>query len=287
MARFYHRLSTNSLMSESNYQPEYLLGVNQQELERLRFQHSVWGPVTRRFFQRVGVQKGRRCLDVGAGPGFVTFDLRELVGDAGEVTALEPSELYLNWLRGQVEKKGWSNVTCIQGTAEQSPLPARHYDLVFVRWVIAFVTDAERFLTQLFATLKPGGIIAIQDYYYEGLSLYPHGGAWDTMPGIVRAYYRLGGGDPYVTARIPEIFARHGLDLIDFTPTCLSGGPSSDIMEWAHQFFDLHVPLMAEKKIISREQATGLQADWRAHRENPLTLFFSPIVVDVAGRLHS
>ena len=270
-------------MSKSTHNSDYLLGVNQQELERLQFQHSVWGPVTRKFLDRIGVQKGWRCLDVGAGPGFVSIDLRKMVGETGEVTALDPSEFYLDWLRKQTAEQQWKNVHCIQGTAEQASLPSRYYDLVFVRWVIAFVPDPEKFLTQLFATLRVGGIIAIQDYYYEGLSLYPHGGIWDKIPDIVRSYYRSGGGDAYIAARIPEIFKRCGLRLVDFTPTCLSGGPASGVMEWAHRFFSTHIPLMADKGVITREQADALLTDWNAHRQNPETLFFSPLVVDVAG----
>lgn len=270
-------------MSESRQHDEYLLGVNQQELERLQFQHSVWGSVTKKFLVRLGVQPGWRCLDVGAGPGLVSLDLREMVGETGEVTALDPSEFYLGWLRERAAELGWTNVSCLQGTAEQASLPSASYDLVFVRWVIAFVPDPEKFLTQLFAALRPGGVIAIQDYYYEGLSLYPHGGPWDGIADIVRAYYRSGGGDAYVTGKIPEIFARHGLRLIDFTPTCLAGGPTSSVMEWAHRFFSMHIPLMADKGIIAREHADHLLKDWQAHRQNPNTLFFSPLVVDVAG----
>jgi ubiquinone/menaquinone biosynthesis C-methylase UbiE len=270
-------------MAESNKHDDYLLGVNQLELERLRFQHSVWGHVTRKFLSRLEVKKGWRCLDVGAGPGLVSIDMREMVGETGEVTALEPSEFYLDWLRNQVSERGWNNVTCLQGTAEQASLPAEYFDLVFVRWVIAFVPDPEKFLTRLFSALRPGGIIAIQDYYYEGLSLYPHGGPWDGIADIVRAYYRSGGGDAYVTGRIPQIFTRNGLRLVDFTPTCLAGGPTSGVMEWAHRFFSLHIPIMAEKGIISREQARQLLTDWQTRRQNQETLFFSPLVVDVAG----
>jgi hypothetical protein len=107
------------------------------------------------------------------------------------------------------------------------------------------------------------------------------------MPDIVRSYYRSGGGDAYVVARIPEIFKRCGLRLVDFTPTCLSGGPASGVMEWAHRFFSMHIPLMADKGVITREQADALLADWNAHRQNPETIFFSPLVVDVAGTLQS
>jgi len=270
-------------MPESNEHGSYLLGVNQEELERLQFQHSVWGPVTEKFFGRLNVGKGWRCLDVGAGPGFVSVDLRELVGETGEVTALDPSEFYLDRLRKQASDRRWANVKCIQGTAESTALPSRYYDLIFVRWVIAFVPDAEKFLAPLFSALRIGGVIAIQDYYYEGLSLFPRGGIWDTMPDIVRAYYRSGGGDAYVIGKIPSIFRKHGIKLSDLTPTCLSGGPASGAMEWAHRFFSLHIPLMAERGIVSGEQAGTLMADWNAHRQNPDTLFFSPLVVDVAG----
>jgi SAM-dependent methyltransferase len=264
---------------------DYLLGVNTAELERLRFQHSVWGPVTNKFFDRLNVQAGWKCLDVGAGPGFVAMDLRERVGETGEVTALEPSQLYLDWFENESKKKGWTNIKFIQGMAEEAELPRNYYDLIFVRWVIAFVPDAEKFLLSLFPSLCPGGIIALQDYYYEGLSLFPRDGAFNRMPDVVKAYYRSAGGDAYVTGKIPSIFRKYGLRLIDFTPTCLAGGPDSGVMEWAHRFFTVHTQAMVEKGIVSQQDADAMLADWFAHRQNPDAIFFSPIVIDVAGVL--
>jgi len=272
-------------MPKSNEQRNYLLGVNQQELERLQFQHTVWGSVTRKFFDRLGVQKGWKCLDVGSGPGLVSMDLRDLVSESGEVTALEPSPFYLDRLKEQVTERGWTNVKFIQSTAEDAPLPARCYDLIFTRWVIAYVPDPEKFLVRLIGSLRPGGIIALQDYYYEALSLFPRGGAWDRMPDVVRAFYRSSGGDAYVTAKLPAIFRKHGLQLLDFTPTCLAGGPTSGVMEWAHRFFSTHIQAMVDKGILSQEEAHAVQADWNGHRENPNTIFFSPLVVDVAATL--
>lgn len=266
-------------------QSTYLLGINEAELERLRFQHTVWGPATSKFFDRIGVASGWNCLDVGAGPGLVAADLRERVGERGEVTALEPAQYYLDVLAREIEKQRWTNVTMIRGTVEESNLPQQHYDLIFARWVASFVPDVEQFLSRLVTALRPGGILAIQDYYYEGLSLYPHGGPWDRMPDIVRAYYRSGGGDPYVAGRLPALFRQHGLRLTDFTPTCLSGGPTSSVFQWADRFFSLHTPLMVEKGIIARDEADQLMADWNAHKRNPNTLFFSPLVVDVAATL--
>ena len=263
---------------------DYLLGVNQAELERLRFQHHVWGHLTRAFFDRLSVSKGWRCLDVGAGPGFVAMDLRERVGNLGEVTALEPSPFYLEWLESEIRRNSWTTVKPVRGTAEDSDLPLNYFHLIFVRWVIAFVADPEKFLVRLLRSLRPGGIIAFQDYYYEGLSLFPRGGAFDEMPRAVKAYYRSVGGDPYVTGLLPGLFRKHGLKLVDFSPHSLAGGPDSDIMEWAHRFFTTHTLAMVEKGAITQEEGDDLLKDWHAHRANPEALFFSPIVVDVAGR---
>jgi SAM-dependent methyltransferase len=133
-------------MSASDERDSYLLGMNRHELERLKFQHSVWGHIIRKFFDRLKMQKGWRCLNVGAGPGLVSFDLRELVGEKGAITALEPSQFYLDCLKHDAEGRGWKNVECVHGAAENAILAPRSYDLVFVRWVIAFVPDPERFL---------------------------------------------------------------------------------------------------------------------------------------------
>jgi hypothetical protein len=41
---------------------------------------------------------------------------------------------------------------------------------------------------------------------------------------------------------------------------------------------------MADKGVISRKLADEMLADWIEHRKHPDSIFFSPIVVDVAGR---
>lgn len=263
---------------------DYLLGIDQSEFDRLQFQHSVWRANTNEFFDRLGVGKEWNCLDVGAGPGFVSLDLRVRVGENGSVTALEPSTMFLDWFAEQVKQKEWKNVFIINGTAEESNLTPQKYDLIFARWVIAFVPQPEKFFTQLLSALKPGGIIAFQDYYYEGLSLFPRGGPFDGMPNIVRAYYDTVGGDPYVTGRIPAWFKKHQMQLIDYTPHTYAGGPESPIYEWAHLFFSTHIQRMVDKQVMTQSKGDALLADWLQHRSNPDALFFSPIVVDVAGR---
>lgn len=262
---------------------EYLLGVNQTELQRLEFQHHVWKKVTDNFFDRIKVEEGWKCLDVGAGPGFVSMDLRERVGSKGEITAIEPSDFYLNHLRRQCELKGWTNFKFILGKAEDVKIENGYFDFIFLRWVIDFVSAPEKLLTKLLQCLRKGGTIAIQDYAYEGITLFPKGGPFDNIAAIVRNYFKSGNGDANFTVKIPSIFREHNVILKEFTPIVIAGGPESDIIEWAHRFFTVHLQLMADKQVISQKECDELLEDWLKHRHSQDTIFFSPIMVDVAG----
>lgn len=261
----------------------YLLGVSDAELDRLRFQHGVWKPITDAFFDRLHVRKRWKCLDVGSGPGFVTFDLRKRVGPGGEVTALDTSSFYLNRLQLKVKHKGWNNIRCVNESAEEADLPHRHFDFIFCRWVLNFVPDPRKFITRLISFLRPKGIIAFQDYWYEGLSFYPRGTALDRLADIVRGYYKSGGGDPYATGAVPGILRRQSVKLLEFIPHQLSGNSRSDVFEWAHRFFSIHIPLMAEKGLISAGDSKKLLQDFKEFRSSSDSMFFSPIVVDIAG----
>lgn len=263
---------------------DYILGVNQKELARLEFQNGVWKKVTDDFIARCGVTNGMKCLDVGAGPGFVSMDLLNIIGAEGELTALEPSELYLNHFKDYCKEKSLTNVKFINSTVEESELPENYFDFIFARWVISFVPDPELFLSKIYKALKPGGIIALQDYNYEGITRYPQTDTFKDVPDAVRKYWLKGGGDPYIALRIPELFKKTGLKLTDYKPNVLAGNKDSDVFEWAHKFFSVHFDVMAKMGAISSREADEMLQDWLEHRYDSNAIFYSPIVVDMAGR---
>src|SRR5438874_103044 len=81
---------------------QYPLGTTDLELERLRFQHKTWGDVTRAFLERMGLSRGWNVLDLGCGPGFVSFEIAERVGRTGSVIALDESPRWLAFLAGEI-----------------------------------------------------------------------------------------------------------------------------------------------------------------------------------------
>src|SRR6266567_2750094 len=78
---------------------DYVLGTHDEEILRLGLQHRVWRPVVLKCWQEAGVTTGRRVLDVGAGPGYATVDLAEIVGPTGEVVALERSNKFVSAMK--------------------------------------------------------------------------------------------------------------------------------------------------------------------------------------------
>jgi SAM-dependent methyltransferase len=261
---------------------EYVLGVNPQEYERLRFQQGVWGETTRAFLSRLGVARGARCIDLGCGPGFVLDDLRALAGDEGAVVALDESETWIRQVRDDVKRKRQHNVRAIVGRIEDAPLEGT-FDLVFARWVFSFLPDPRGALRRMVKFLTPGGVVAIQDYNHEGVSLFPESEGFRDLVRGTRALYKSTGGDPWIAAKLPGWLRESGLRPVDLTPRVLCGGPGTPVFEWADRFFPVFAEPMVRAGVLTEVQRARFLSEWAERKANPDALFFSPIVVGVAA----
>src|SRR4030081_1548401 len=96
-------------MSQSK-ERDYVLGTHDEELERLGVQHRAWRPVVLDCWEKAGVIDGSRVLDVGAGPGYATVDLAEIVGPTGRVVAVERSSNFVNAIKSAIRTHSLSNV---------------------------------------------------------------------------------------------------------------------------------------------------------------------------------
>ena len=86
---------------------DYVLGTHDDEIYRLGFQHRVWRPRALDAWARAKIGDGAKVIDFGAGPGFATMDLAEIVGPTGAVYALERSRRFLDTLEAQANARGF------------------------------------------------------------------------------------------------------------------------------------------------------------------------------------
>ena len=268
---------------------EYVLGTNAVELARLTLQQEVWGHVTEAFLDRVAVPAGGVVLDVGCGPGMLLDTLSRRVGPRGRVDALDESTVWRTHLDARERTRPHANVRLVLGRvgpeiATEPALVDGSYDLVFMRWVLSFLPRPAEVVARLARLLRPGGVLAFQDYNHEGISLFPESEGFRAVVRATRALWASRGGDMWVAAKLPGMLRAAGLTLVDFTPTVLAGGPSSGVFRWADSFFPVHSANMVRAGLLTEVERGRFLADWATRSADPDARFFSPILMDVAGR---
>jgi ubiquinone/menaquinone biosynthesis C-methylase UbiE len=261
-----------------------MLGASQYEIDRLVFQGEVWRSMTDALLERVGVKAGWRCLDVGSGIGVVTLPLAERVGLKGEVTAIEATPLYAATLREELARKNISNVSVFEGDLRRYKVEPKRYDLIFSRWVFSFLPDPERCLKHLIPGLKPGGVLAIEDYHHLGCAYYPNRPSFDAVIEGARRWYSKTGGNPRVAGDLPALYYKLGLKNVEVVPHLRVGRPESPLWRWGELFFLGHLPTMIQERVITVAQARQFKKDLQAVKKVRGALFVVPAIFDVIGR---
>ena len=267
---------------------EYVLGTSDFELERLKFQHQAWSGVTAQFLDGLALAPGQNVADVGCGPGYLVEMLRERVGEAGRVLAIDASARWIDHIEERRRNEAWGNVEAIRGRLEEvfqagNSTPAS-LDLIVLRWVLSFVPDPAQALRDLAHALKPGGRLAVMDYNHEGVSLFPRSDGFLAAIRATRELYAKSGGDTWIMGRISGLFREAGLDPVLFQPHVLAGGPGSPAFQWAALFFPHHTQNMVDQGLLSVEERDLFLREWNEREQDPDALFFSPIVVGAAAR---
>ena len=166
--------------------------VSPDAYDRFMGRYSV--PLAPVFADFVGVAPGRRVVDVGCGPGALTAELVERLGE-DSVVAVDPSEPFVEAVRGRHPR-----VEVHRAAAERLPLPNDTFDAALAQLVVHFMTDPVAGLRDMSRVVKPGGVVAacVWDFDEGGspLSLFwaaatdldPQAPGEDSLPGTRRGH---------------------------------------------------------------------------------------------------
>ena len=116
-------------------------------------------------FDRIGLQSGWHCFELGAGAGSITRHLCDAVGTEGRVVAMD---LAIEMLKGI----GSPMLELREGDATTATLGNHEFDLVYTRWTLLHIREREAVLRKLIDAVKPGGWI---------LCIEPHRVEWDEL----------------------------------------------------------------------------------------------------------
>jgi len=270
-------------MAQARRSYTYLLGDSPTEAWRLRGQARLWDPTAHALFDRLKIRRGARVLEIGPGAGSLHRELRRRV--RGPVDAVEPSDTFSRGVERLASRDGFGRGERWCANLSDVKLPRAHYDVIFARWVFLFLPDPAAHVRQLARALKPGGRLAIQDYQRETLRLIPLSTAWESFLAADRAFFESQGGDASIAARLPALFTAAGLEVVDITPTVLSGHPGSPVWNWLSAYFlGGMIDRLVELAGFTAADARQLTRDWVAASKEPASLLMGPALIDVVGK---
>ena len=115
-------------------------------------------------YYALGLRKGYRVADIGAGSGYHTFRMAEIVGRSGRIYAVDIEEAALRSLAEQVHLRRETTVEPILAKAEDPRLPYEVLDGALMVYTYHEIEDGPQVLREVFASLRPGARLAIVDF---------------------------------------------------------------------------------------------------------------------------
>lgn len=108
---------------------------------------------------------GDNVMDLAGGTGDLAKRLTPLVGPSGQVVLCDINESMLTIGRQRLHDKGIvSNVSFVQGDAEDLPFPDNHFNAVTMAFGLRNVTNKGKALKSILRVLKSSGRIVILEF---------------------------------------------------------------------------------------------------------------------------
>ncbi len=137
--------------------------------DRASLTYDTFGPryfsyFGKRLVEVVGINEGKRVLDVAAGRGASMFVAADKAGIRGSVTGIDFSSGMVRETSNEIEKKGLMNVKMIKMCAEELKFEDNTFDYALCGLAIQFFSDYKRALNEIHRVLNNGGTFGISTW---------------------------------------------------------------------------------------------------------------------------
>lgn len=276
---------TRELDAMGSRERDYVLGTHDAEVERLGLQHDVWRPRAGAAWKRAKFGAGQTLIDVGAGPGYATLDLAELVGPEGRVIAVDRSRRFLDILDQRVRDRGYSNVTITESDLDQVALGADVADGAWCRWVLAFVIHPRELLANIAKAIKPGGRFVSHEYFdYASWRAMPPSNELEDFVQLVMNNWRNSGGEPDIGLQVPPWLEELGFEIESITPIVDAITPKDRIWKWPTSFMGIGLRRLVELSVVDEARSIAIEKALYAIAESPNGRMITPGVLEVVAR---
>lgn len=201
-----------ALHEHSSSADNYVLGHTPWAIQRLLRLGQIYALFTRRMFAEAGISTGMQVLDIGCGPGEVSLIAADMVGETGSVLGVDASADMLEVAQTRAHAAGLTQVSFLAADLRDLT-PDRQFDALVGRFILMHMPEPETILRQLVQWVRPGGIVALQEYnlsshedaFYPPSTLWEQSWRWSTLA------FRQAGGNLHAGMQLPSMFRAAGL----------------------------------------------------------------------------
>ncbi|MGH8135846.1 MAG: class I SAM-dependent methyltransferase [Steroidobacteraceae bacterium] len=266
---------------------DYVLGTHDEEIARLGLQHRVWRPTVLECWQKAGIGRGHKVIDIGAGPGFATLDLAEIVGPEGVVLAAERSSRFLTTAAKSCADRGYLNVRFRNMDLMNEPLGVTGFDAAWCRWVACFVSSPPVLMQRIGDALRPGGIAAFHEYYnYSTFQFTPPRPALESFAQEVMASWRATGGEPNVGLALPVLLPAAGFRVRHVRHHIFAVTPRDAMWQWPASFIGINLERLLELGRVTAAWVGHVRQEFADTEADDRSMFTTPLVLEVIAERH-
>lgn len=151
----------------------------------------------------VGLVKGMRVADVGAGYGYYALPAADAVGGEGMLYAVEPDRKRAEEISRRAKERGLENVrVLVTGGEDLSGIPTGEVDLAMSVSSFHHLADPRKALLEMRRVVKPGGRVYLRDM--KPGRVFKHGSRGDQFRAAVSEEFpgaEFEEGPGYIVAR--------------------------------------------------------------------------------------
>jgi SAM-dependent methyltransferase len=178
--------------------------------------------------------------------------------------------------------RGLRNVDASTVDLVTDPLPAAGADAVWIRWVLAFVSDPATVLAKLHAALRPGGVAVIHEYLdYGSFSILPDQPAIEDFKRLVVEDWRATGGEPDIGRALPALLPAAGFRIRSMQPIVETVRKGDLVWQWPTTWGRNYPRHLVEAGKVDQAWADRVTAAFDAAEADPNAVIITPMVLEI------
>jgi ubiquinone/menaquinone biosynthesis C-methylase UbiE len=264
----------------------YVHARDAEEYQRLRDQALMWQSATEALLDQVGLVAGMSVLDVGSGSGAVMRLMANHVGPQGSVSGIEIDAKLGGQAITALRAEGGAKFNQIDANVlNLEAVPGAPFDLVFCRLFLMHMQDPVAVLERMQGWVKPGGVIAAQEFDFGAIAVEPLCPAMGEFNRLFEGVFRGHGRNLRAGRQLPMQFEAAGIGFPDGTLAEAKFLPLKDIAPMLIGVYQSLFASAAELGIADPVRAEAFRHDMTVAGDDGRYYCLTPILIGAWKRL--